>query len=191
MATYYVSPNYLRNFVLLLSSLIFYYIGATNIVFYLIGLCVLNYYFAVLIRQDSRSLNQKKALLTIVVALNLGGLIYFKYAYFFAGIAANLFAPTLLSLAETTLSKVILPIGISFYTFQAISYQIDNYREDLPVPSSLINFATYLTMFPQLIAGPIVRYSEVEKRLENRKHTLSYFQAGMFVFIFGLGKKFF
>lgn len=185
---YFISPDRLKNIVLCLFSLIFYYIGATNIVFFLIGLALINHYFSNLIR-GTEGEKLRKLYFAVILAVNLCGLIYFKYAYFLTNVAENLFGPSLSGLADTTFSNVVLPIGISFYTFQAISYQADNFRGEVVKPPTFLSFITYLSMFPQLIAGPIVRYSEVEKRISGRQHSLASFQAGIFIFIFGLGKK--
>ncbi|MBO5291240.1 MAG: MBOAT family protein, partial [Clostridia bacterium] len=124
-----------------------------------------------------------KLFLWLSVGINIGFLAYFKYADFFI---ENFNAATGLSVP---LLRIALPIGISFYTFQILSYTVDVYRKDVPAQKNIINLAAYVTMFPQLIAGPIVRYSHIAKELENRNINVENFAKGMRRFILGLGKK--
>ena len=115
--------------------------------------------------------------------ISLGLLGFFKYSDFFIENINSIFS------SDIALLKLALPIGISFYTFQILSYTIDVYRGDVKVQKNPINFATYVALFPQLIAGPIVRYSAIDEELENRKHTYEDFSYGVFRFAQGLGKK--
>ncbi|MFC1957361.1 MBOAT family O-acyltransferase [Chloroflexota bacterium] len=146
--------------------------------------CVVNYALALLIDKYSGTAKSKIALLSsIVVSLSLLG--FFKYADFFVGNINNIFG---ISISPLYLP---LPIGISFYTFQILSYTIDVYRNNTPVQKNLIALSTYITLFPQLIAGPIVRYNTIVQDLTDRKHLLALFTEGVHRFVIGLGKKVF
>ncbi len=179
---YFIAPKKLKNTVLLVSSLIFYGWGEPKYVVLMIASIVIGYFSGLLIEAFSER-KLSKVVLGFSVALNLGFLAYFKYADFFI---ENFNAVTGLSLS---LLRIALPIGISFYTFQILSYTIDVYRKDVAAQKNIINLAAYITMFPQLIAGPIVRYSDISKQLEERKHSFENFSKGIRRFVFGLGKK--
>lgn len=163
---YYVSPRALRNPVLLVCSLVFYSWGEPKYL-YLLGLVIVCNYLLARIMVRFR----KKSLLALGVAGNLLVLGYFKYT------------PLL------GISSVALPIGISFYLFQTISYLVDVYRGTAPVQKNLIIFATYITLFPQLIAGPIVRYGEISAQLTGRRENAGDFASGAQLFVVGLSKK--
>ena len=174
LLTYYLCPRPLRNPVLLLFSLFFYGWGEPVYLFLMIGDILLNYLCG---RWIERSIEKGKrgttALVTGVV-LNLLLLGYFKYAGFFFG---------------SWIRQVPLPIGISFYIFQSMSYLIDVYRREAPVQRNVLTFGTYVALFPQLIAGPIVRYTDVARMLQSRRENLPQFASGVRLFIVGLSKK--
>ena len=180
---YFIVPKKLKNTVLMLSCLVFYGWGEPKYVVLMIASIVIGYFSGILIEAFSQK-KLSKVFLGISVAVNLGFLAYFKYADFFI---QNFNAVTGLSIP---LLRIALPIGISFYTFQILSYTIDVYRKDVPAQKNIINLAAYITMFPQLIAGPIVRYSDIAKQLEERTHSFENFSKGIRRFILGLGKKF-
>lgn len=179
---YFIVPKKLKNMVLMLSSLVFYGWGEPKYVVLMIASIVIGYFSGILIEAFSQK-KLSKVFLGISVAVNLGFLAYFKYADFFI---QNFNAVTGLSIP---LLRIALPIGISFYTFQILSYTIDVCRKDVPAQKNIINLAAYITMFPQLIAGPIVRYSDIAKQLEERTHSFENFSKGIRRFILGLGKK--
>ena len=179
---YFIVPKKLKNTVLMLSSLVFYGWGEPKYVVLMIASIVIGYFSGILIEAFSQK-KLSKVFLGISVAVNLGFLACFKYADFFI---ENFNAVTGLSIP---LLRIALPIGISFYTFQILSYTIDVYRKDVPAQKNIINLAAYITMFPQLIAGPIVRYSDIAKQLEERTHSFENFSKGIRRFILGLGKK--
>lgn len=178
---YFIVPKKLKNTVLLITSLVFYGWGEPKYVILMIASILIGYVSGLLIEAFSQK--TAKIILGISVAINLGFLGYFKYADFFID---NFNSVTGLSVPFL---RIALPIGISFYTFQILSYTVDVYRRDVPAQKNLINLAAYVTMFPQLIAGPIVRYSHIAKELENRNISVENFAKGMRRFVLGLGKK--
>ncbi|MBQ9012347.1 MAG: MBOAT family protein [Bacilli bacterium] len=163
---YYLSPNKLRNFTLLVFSLIFYAWGEPIYILIMLFSSISDYIHALIIDKYRGTFKSKLALISSI-AINLGLLGFFKYS--------NLGIP--------------LPIGISFYTFQTMSYSIDVYRNNVPVQRNLISLATYVTLFPQLVAGPIVRYLDVANDLKYRTHNSDKFYEGVYRFIIGLSKK--
>lgn len=171
---YYISPRFLRNPVLLLFSLLFYGWGEPMYLFLMMGDIVFNYICGLWIQREQKKDRSGKPALLVGVAANLLLLMFFKYTNFFFG---DLFP------------EIPLPIGISFYIFQSMSYVIDVYREDAPVQRNILTFGTYVTLFPQLIAGPIVRYLDVAEMLEKRKENMAQFASGVEIFIIGLSKK--
>jgi alginate O-acetyltransferase complex protein AlgI len=174
--TYYILPQKYKNTHLLFSSLLFYAWGELTFVLVLIISTVLNYIFGRLIHQYNRI----KTLLFIGVTLNLAILIFYKYLHFIL-LAFNI---------DSTFSQSIhLPLGISFFTFQAISYLIDIKRGRADVQKNIINLGVYISFFPQLIAGPIVRYNHIAKQLLTRVHNNDLFVAGVERFSYGLAKK--
>ena len=184
LLVYFVSPLRYRNFVLLLVSLFFYGWCEPVYVLLMIFSILFNWYFGRMIgeyRDQNRVIAQK--FLILCIALNLLLLGFFKYFDFFA---ANLNA---LGVSFIRPLKLGLPIGISFYTFQAMSYPIDIYRHDTDPQRSVIWFGSYVTMFPQLIAGPIVRYRDIAAQLKKRTHSVDKFSAGISRFMCGLCKK--
>lgn len=175
---YFLVPKKFKNSVLLIFSLIFYFFGEKWYVFLLLSSCFLNYICGILIDKKN-----KKLFLIIGLIINIGILLYFKYTNFFIENFNNIFNLTPLSL------NIILPLGISFFTFQNISYLIDVYRKDVASQKNFFTYCTYITLFPQLVAGPIVRYKDVCDELENRKESFKTFSDGVTRFILGLGKK--
>ena len=182
LISYYCVPKSFKNIVLLLASLIFYGWGEPSYVFLMAGSIVLGYVFGILIEKFQKT-PWAKVFLLISVGISLGLLGYFKYSNFFIKNFNTAFG------TSASLLKVVLPIGISFYTFQIVSYIIDVYWGKVKAQKNLISLATYITMFPQLIAGPIVRYSDVEKQLGERSITFSKISYGIRRFMLGLGKK--
>ncbi len=179
---YFIVPKSLKNVVLLVSSLFFYGWGEPKYVILMIVSILLGYIFGLLIE---KYLNTKKAKVFVIlsVVINLLILAYFKYVDFFIG-SFN----TITGLSIPFL-KVSLPVGISFYTFQILSYTIDVYKNQIKAQRNLINLATYIAMFPQLIAGPIVRYADIENQLTKRNHTFAKISEGIKRFSIGLAKK--
>jgi len=181
---YFIVPRKLKNLILLIASLFFYAWGDPIYVFLMIFSCVVNYALAILIDKYRGTAKSKIVLMSsIVVSLSLLG--FFKYADFFVGNVNTIFGTSISPL------YLPLPIGISFYTFQILSYTIDVYRNNIPVQRNLIALSTYITLFPQLIAGPIVRYNTIAQDLTHRKHSIALFTEGVHRFVIGLGKKVF
>ena len=179
---YFVVPKCLKNTVLLLSSLVFYAWGEPKYVLLMAVSITLGYVFGLLI-EIWRGTKLSKLFLILSIVTSLGLLGYFKYADFFI---ANFNAATGLSVP---LLKIALPIGISFYTFQILSYTVDVYRGEVKAQRNYISLAVYVALFPQLIAGPIVRYSDIAAQLESRTHSFSNVALGTRRFILGLAKK--
>lgn len=177
LSYFLVSKKY-RNNVLLIFSLIFYYMGEKWYVFLLLLSCLVNYIIGLLLQKK-----RKKLYLIIGLVFNIGLLFYFKYTNFFLETFNNIFNFNLPML------KIILPLGISFFTFQNISYLIDVYRKSVLPEKSFLRYATYITLFPQLVAGPIVRYQDVALELETRQESFELFSIGVKRFVIGLAKK--
>lgn len=180
---YFVAPCRLKNAVLLFSSLFFYGWGEPRYVMWIAADILMGYVFGRLIEHFRDHNRIAKFLLVLSVSSILAILGYFKYGNFFI---CNFNAMTGLSVP---LLQLALPIGISFYTFQVLSYIVDVYRGSVAVQKNLMDFATYVALFPQLIAGPIVRYSQIANQLENRSHSFEKAALGIRRFIIGLGKK--
>lgn len=180
---YFAVPKGLKNTALLLSSLFFYGWGEPVYVLWMLLAIVAAYLSGLLIEHFRDNLRLARAFLVLSVSFSLAMLGYFKYANFFI---RNFNAATGLSVP---LLKIALPIGISFYTFQILSYLADVYRGTVRAQKNFIDLAAYVALFPQLIAGPIVRYSDIAEQLKERRHTLEKTTAGMRRFILGLGKK--
>ena len=186
LAAYFITPRKFRNYTLLLFSLIFYAYGAPDFVFLLVGECIVNY-FIVRGMAKTEKTGTKKWLCALSVIMALGLLLYFKYANFFM---ENLNAILGWMHHEPVgWMKVALPIGISFFTFQSITYTIDVYRGTTPPSNKLTDYVLYIMMFPQLIAGPIVNYNSVAAQLVERTSTMEDRVVGFYRFIIGLGKK--
>ena len=177
---YAISPKKLKNFTLLVCSLVFYAWGEPRLVVLMLATVLIGYVLGLL---TVRYEKYKKVFLVLSLTLSLGFLCYYKYVDFFI---TNINNATGLSIP---LLKVALPIGISFYTFQLLSYNVDVYRGDVPAQRNFIDLAAYIALFPQLIAGPIVRYSDVAAQLKERTHSWDKISQGTRRFVFGLAKK--
>ena len=178
-AVYYLVPKRLKNDVLLASSFFFYAWGEPHYVFIMILSVFINYAGALLIEKT----NFKKFFLALTILLNLGFLGYFKYFNF---LAENI---NLLLRRDIDPLKIIMPIGISFYTFQAMSYVIDVYRKTAPAQKNIYNLALYIVLFPQLVAGPIVKYHDIAAQIDGREEDIDKVYRGILRFIGGLAKK--
>ncbi|MBO5316970.1 MAG: MBOAT family protein, partial [Oscillospiraceae bacterium] len=179
---YFLVPWKLKNGVLLVFSLIFYAWGEPMYVFLMIASICLFYGCGIAIG-NSTTQRGKKLWLTVSVVVSLGLLAVFKYADFFIDSFNSVTG------ASLPLLKLALPIGISFYTFQCLSYTIDVYRGDAQVQKNIVSFGAYVSLFPQLIAGPIVRYVDVARELSSRSHSWEDFSLGLRRFLVGLSKK--
>jgi len=179
---YFLSPYKLKNLTLLIFSLIFYAWGEPIYIFVMLFSCIVDYTNALIIDKYRGTLKAKSALICSVV-VNLSLLGFFKYSDFVISILNNTLNTKL------DLLHMSLPIGISFYTFQTMSYTIDVYRNEAPIQKNIISLGTFVTLFPQLVAGPIVRYSDISYQLNNRKHNLDKIHEGIYRFIIGLSKK--
>ena len=180
---YYISPKPLKNFVILLFSLIFYAWGEPKFIFLIILSILINYIGALQIVKNSSDTEKRKFIFITLLLIDISILFFFKYYGFIISSIGSLFG------IDLVIRDIPLPLGISFYTFQQISYIIDVYTKKTKVQKNLINFAAYITMFPQLIAGPIVKYNDIEGQLKNRNENLTQFSSGVHRFIIGLGKK--
>ncbi len=179
---YFALPEKFRNAVLLLSSLFFYGWGEPKFLIFMLISITQGYVFGLLI-EKYHGMKRSKVFLVASVIFSLGMLGYYKYADFFI---ENF---NVLTGMSVPLLRIVLPIGISFYTFQILSYAVDVYRGDAKAQRNFINLAAYIAMFPQLIAGPIVRYSDVAKQLEKREYSLEKISHGIRRFVIGLSKK--
>lgn len=180
LVIYYITPKKYKNVVLLIVSFLFYFYGEPKYIYIMTLLIICTYILGICM---DRYKKYKTLFLILSIVINIGTLIYFKYANF---LIQNI---NLWLYKKIDFIYVVLPIGISFYVFQLISYIIDVYKEDTKVQKNILKLATYISLFPQLIAGPIVRYKDIEKQLEDRSHTFSKFSLGVRRFIIGLGKK--
>ncbi|HOA32684.1 MAG TPA: MBOAT family O-acyltransferase, partial [Clostridia bacterium] len=178
IVVYFVTPNKFRNLLLLLASLIFYWYGEPFYTLIMLFSALSAYIHGLLIHKYN-----KKVFLFTGVTINFSLLLFFKYTDFFIQNINNFLK------ADIKLLKLALPLGISFYTFQTVSYMIDVYRKDTIAQKNPIKLFLYVTFFPQLIAGPIVRYTDIEKELSYRTHSLSMISKGITRFVIGLGKK--
>ncbi len=181
---YFITPHRFRNITLFLVSLIFYGWGEPRYVVLMFLTIAADYAFGLLVgRYREKNPRRAKTWLALAVAVNLGILAYFKYFNFFIDTF------TAVSGISVKAIEVALPVGISFYTFQALSYVIDVYRNDAPAQKDFVAFGTYVTLFPQLIAGPIVRYKDVDDQLRGRTHSVALFASGVRTFMAGMAKK--
>lgn len=179
---YFISPKQLKNTVLLISSLVFYAWDRPKFALLMIAAIVSGYIFGLLI-EKFRGKPMSKVFLVLSVGSSLAVLGVFKYTDFFISTFNSV------SGLSVPLTGIALPVGISFYTFQILSYTVDVYRGDVAAQKNPINLAAYVAMFPQLIAGPIVRYSDIEKQLVKREHNFDAAAQGMRRLIIGLAKK--
>ena len=183
---YYIIDKRFRNLLLLIASIIFYAWGGVSYTLIMFSSIIINYLFALLIDKAIEENNKlkKKIYLVLCVIVNLSILGYFKYTDFAISIINSIFGEELISL-----KNIVLPIGISFYTFQALSYVVDVYREQNKAQKNIINLALYISFFPQLIAGPIVKYHDIDNQITNRTESLENISYGIKRFIYGLSKK--
>ena len=180
LIVYYLVPKKAKNIVLLVSSMLFYFVGEPKYIFLMLVSILVTYIFGLLISKYEK---YSKILLTVALIITGSFLVFFKYFDFLIE-NVNLFLNNKLNLLHLA-----LPVGISFYTFQMMSYLIDVYRKEVPAQKNILTLALYVVLFPQLIAGPIVRYTTVVKELEDREHTFEKFSKGVTRFTIGLGKK--
>lgn len=180
---YYICGKRAKNYILLFSSLLFYAWGGIGYLKVLIISIIMNYAFGILIDKAKDNSKSKKLFLVIGVILNLALLFYYKYYDFFVENINIIFNTSL------ELKRIILPIGISFFTFQGMSYIIDIYRKDGKVNKNIFSVALYISFFPQLVAGPIVKYKAIDEQIRNRKESIDYFSHGISRFVIGLSKK--
>ena len=175
---YFITPKKYRNYILLIFSIIFYMYGEPKYVILMLVEILVAYFGALLIDKY-----KSKEIFLITIIIHIGLLCVFKYT--------DLFIGTINSIFKTNVSflNIALPIGISFYTFQILSYVIDVYRGKVKVQKNILKLATYVSLFPQLIAGPIVRYETICDELDNRDETIEKFSLGVRRFIIGLAKK--
>lgn len=182
---YYIAPRKIRNLVLFLFSLLFYAWGEPKYVFLMLFSITMDFFMGQMVAKSKARNNRKaaKRFLTISIVVNLSILAFFKYADFIIG--------TINSVAGLSLPmlSIPLPIGISFFTFQTMSYVIDVYKGATKVQKNWVNYGTYVSMFPQLIAGPIVQYKTIAEQMEHRKENASDFAKGIHRFLLGMGKK--
>lgn len=183
LLAYYLVPRQGRNIFLFIVNLIFYGWGEPKLVLLMVFNIFFNYIGGWFVDKYRADAKKKKLFLILTCVLDIGILAVFKYT---GMITETLNMLPFLNIPELQIS---LPIGISFYTFQTMSYVIDVYRDDAPVSKNFINFGTYVALFPQLIAGPIVRYRDVAEQLVNRRETLEMFTKGVKLFMVGLAKK--
>lgn len=184
--SYYLIDNRFKNILLLISSIIFYAWGGVSYSLIMLSSIIINYIFALLIDKaiEDNNLKNKKIYLALCIIINLSILGYFKYTNFIISIINSLSQNKIIEL-----TNIVLPIGISFYTFQALSYVIDVYRGHNKTQKNIFNLALYISFFPQLIAGPIVKYHDIENQILNRNESLENIFYGIKRFIYGLSKK--
>ena len=175
---YFIVPKKFKNFILFLSSIFFYFCGEPIYTFLMIGEIFIAYVGARYLEK-----HRKKSILVSFLAIHIGALGLFKYSDFTINNINQIFG------SKIPLLKLALPIGISLYTFQIISYVVDVYRGKVKAQKSFLKLATYVSLFPQLIAGPIVRYETIEKELDSRTSNFENFAYGVRRFVIGLGKK--
>ncbi|MBO5410682.1 MAG: hypothetical protein J6A60_05425 [Clostridia bacterium] len=181
LGVYYILPMKAKNIWLLAASLFFYFYGEPKYLVLMISVIVTSFIFGIL--TDRAEGTARKILTVSSVIISLSALIFFKYTDFFIGSINSVFG------SDIGLIRLALPIGISFYTFQAISYNIDVCRKDVPAQKNIINLALYISLFPQLVAGPIVRYSDINNSLKSRTHSIEKFSYGVMRFVTGFAKK--
>lgn len=180
---YYLSPKFIKNYFLLFASLLFYSWGEPQYIVLMLVSIMINYVFGIIIDKYREHSQLKKLYVSIAIIINVILLGYYKYSGFLIETLNEVFQ------LDWKVESLPLPIGISFYTFQAISYLIDISRNKGLVQKNPFNLALYIALFPQLVAGPIVRYDLIAKEIVNRKHSLDLFIEGIRDFTIGLGKK--
>ena len=187
LALYYLAPPRLKNTVLFLCSLLFYCWGEVRFFPVMLALILINYLCGLGMERFDQNKTARRVLLVVALVGSLGMLFYFKYA--------NFVLESINALLGTSFAPIqgisVLPLGISFYTFQTLSYSIDVYRREVETEHNIIDFGSYVVMFPQLIAGPIVKYRDVSAQLHvyKNRYNLAQIEEGVTLFIFGLAKK--
>src|SRR5687767_10988345 len=183
LGVYFALPRAVRNAWLFAASLVFYGWERPEWVLIMLASTVLDYAVGRAMGPVEAGRGHRKLLLVASICANLGLLAYFKYANLFVHTAEHAAG------ASWSWSDVVLPVGISFYTFQSMSYTIDVYRGEVPPTRSFVDFACFVTMFPQLVAGPIVRYRDVHREIAGRRHSVHSFATGAHCFMLGFVKK--
>lgn len=183
MGIYFLTPKKLKNLSLLILSLIFYSWGEPRYFLLMIASIFVDYFISINIEKNNKNKKIKILLLAISIIFNVGILFFFKYINFFIENINSIFNMSLNNV------KITLPLGISFYTFQTMSYTIDVFLGNVKAEKNIINFGAFVCLFPQLIAGPIVKYIDISKELKNRDINLDEIQEGIRLFILGLGSK--
>ena len=183
MGIYFLTPKKLKNLSLLILSLIFYSWGEPRYFLLMIASIFVDYFISINIEKNNKNKKIKILLLAISIIFNVGILFFFKYINFFIENINSIFNISLNNV------KITLPLGISFYTFQTMSYTIDVFLGKVKAEKNIINFGAFVCLFPQLIAGPIVKYIDISKELKNRDINLDEIQEGIRLFILGLGSK--
>ncbi len=183
LCVYFILPTKMRNFWLFVTSLTFYFFGERALTSLLLFSSIVDYVLSLIIEANRDKKAVMKLCIVTSMCVNLGLLGYFKYADFFIGNVNTIFGMSF------PLTNVALPIGISFYTFQTMSYTIDVYRGTAHAQKNFISFGAFVSLFPQLVAGPIVRYTDIAAELDSRKSTLSEVSDGVVRFALGLAKK--
>ena len=183
MGIYFLTPKKLKNLSLLILSLIFYSWGEPRYFLLMIASIFVDYFISINIEKNNKNKKIKILLLDISIIFNVGILFFFKYINFFIENINSIFNMSLNNV------KITLPLGISFYTFQTMSYTIDVFLGKVKAEKNIINFGAFVCLFPQLIAGPIVKYIDISKELKNRDINLDEIQEGIRLFILGLGSK--
>jgi len=179
LIVYFIVPKKYKNLVLLLFSLIFYFIGEPKYIIILLSSCIINYYLGIQIEKK----NKPKIFLILAILYNVIQLLIFKYTDFFIQNINNIFH------SKIPLLYIVMPIGISFFTFQTLGYVIDIYQKKHSSAKNLLDFMMYVCLFPQLVAGPIVRYSDIATQVTNRDINYETFSEGIKRFVSGLSKK--
>lgn len=182
LGLYFLAPGKFKNLILLIASLFFYFYGEPIYSLLMVASIVSGYLHGLWIYRAKNSRYARIPLISSII-VSIGLLIFFKYTDFFIENVNNVFGTSI------ALLRIVMPIGISFYTFQILSYTIDVYRGEAKVQRNILNFATYVSLFPQLIAGPIVRYTDIESELVQRTHSFANSAYGINRFIIGLAKK--
>lgn len=185
LIVYYSSPRNIRNAILFIGSLVFYAWGEPVYITIMLFSTAFDYINGLLIKKYKEIKENKKARMILInsIIVNLGILCFFKYSNFFIENVNNIFN------LNIHLLNIALPIGISFYTFQTMSYTIDVYLEKVIAQKNIIDFGSYVTFFPQLVAGPIIKYRDINTQLKNRKETIDDFSYGINRLCIGLFKK--
>ncbi|MBE6054427.1 MAG: MBOAT family protein [Clostridium sartagoforme] len=180
---YFIAPKKYKNLIILIFSLFFYTFGEPKYFPLIIASILVDYFISISIENNFNNKVKCKILLMISIIFNIGLLFFFKYLNFFINNINLMFSTSFNEL------KLSLPLGISFYTFQTLSYTIDVFCGKVKAERNIVDFGAFVSLFPQLIAGPIVKYTDISKELKKRNHSLRNFEVGIEIFIIGLGKK--